>query len=154
MTLVIVLIAAYFAVLVALSAAAMPYRWRMRKLGAELCALDLTERERDLVDHLLIYAYSWRTSIILSLVFLVGLFQGSDSLRKEADQRAQQMPTLARDPRLHELMDGFFASAIGVNPVFGIFAILLKYAFVLKVCLRAPSDRAARMADLRAAAAV
>ena len=150
----LLLIAAYFLVLAGVSAAAMPYRRRMRKLGAELCAADISDRERGLVESMLKHAYSWRMSLVLFLVYLAGVFQAGEALEQEAEGHARELPVLSSDPRFHRFADSFFVSVVGVNPVFGVLAILAKHAFRLKMGFHHTSKGADRIADLRAASTV
>jgi hypothetical protein len=150
----LLLILAYFVLLAGISAGAMPYRRRLRELGAELCALDLNERERRLVEGMLLHAYSWRMAPMALLVYLAGLLQSGYTLDERADQGLESMPSLMGDPRFHCFSEAFFASIVGVNPLFGIFAILARWAFKIKARIHRNSKGAQRITDLWATSTV
>lgn len=148
------LILAYFVLLAGLSAGALPYRRRMRKLGAELCALPLNDTERGVVEGMLRHAYSWRMAIVLFLVFVAGLFQAGDVLDRDSEQAFFKAPNFTKDDRFHQFCDAFFASVIGVNPIFGMLAVAAKVAFRVKALRYHSSNSARQMTDIRAAMTV
>lgn len=143
------LIVAYFALLIGMSIFALPYRRRMRDLGAELLASGLNERERRTVEGMLRSAYSWRGAIVLLFTFLAGLFVSGDRLDEECEACGEQLPNLLGNPTFHRLADAHFASLVGVNPIFGMFAVLAKFAFGLKARLHSNGKEAQRIADFR-----
>lgn len=129
---VIFLLLAYFGLLAAMSVVAIPYRRRLRDLGAELCQLDLTPYERGYVESMLQFAYSWRASIIHALSYAAGLLQTYDALNREFEKSLEESPKLFSDPRLHQMSDAFFISAVAVNPLFGLLATVARLAFRIK----------------------
>lgn len=151
MTLPVLLIAAYFAVLAALSLAAMPYRRRMRRLGVELCELELNEAEKGIVEGLLNNAYSWRASILVTFAYLEGIFQSNQAVVHEVEGVNHALPKLVADNRFFALVEAYVASVVGINPVIGMFALLARMVFRLRVRARASANEAHRATDLRAA---
>jgi hypothetical protein len=155
MTQVVILIAAYFAVLAMLSIIAIPYRRRLRALGAELCSLELNSADRAYVEALLRNAYSWRGAIVMVFAYAAAMFQSGDTLDKQCDKLVEESPLFA-DPRSHAFGEAYFASVVAVNPLFGIPAVVMRAAFRFKALLyhrRHNASDVDRLADLPAIAA-
>lgn len=148
MTTIFILLVAYFGLLAALSIAATPYRRELARLGAEVCALDLTPGERAWIEGMMRDAYSWRSAVMLFLVFLIGLFQSRETLDRICDE-VERDSRFTSDPRLHEMSQAFFASTFAVNPVFGILAFVARGAFGVKAGMHHNAKVAQRMVDLR-----
>jgi hypothetical protein len=146
-----VLLAAYFALLAVLSFAVTPYRRRIARLGAELCELNLTPVERRVVEGLMRSTYSWRGAIVLLFAYLEGLFLPVAALDRESEQLQREAPTFVSDPRMHQMSDAYFASAVAVNPLVGLLAVAARWAFHLKARLHHSGAFADRITDYRAA---
>jgi hypothetical protein len=148
---VLTLIAAYFGTLFLLAVVAIPYRRRLRKVGAELCAV-AGDDDRHFIELMMKSAYSWRTSVVLLLIYTAALFQSSKTLDRESEEISRQS-ALMSDPRLHSLMDAHFVSAFAVNPLVGVLVSLAQLAFYVKARMHTTAEYASRARDLRALSA-
>ena len=136
MTYILILIGVYFAALSVLAIAARPQRKRLLELGEALQQESMTPVEREFITMQVSSTYSWRSAIILSLLFLSGLFRSIKTIERECAGFDERYPFLANDERVFELMDLHFVSAIAVNPLFGMLAIVFRQAFRIKLMLR------------------
>lgn len=153
MNTVLILFGVYFAALAVLLIMARPYQRRIQELAAELRVHAMSSDERRFVDSLVDSSYSWRSAVILALTFLVGIFQSATKLDSDCADFNHRFPVIANDPRVHELMEAHFATAVAVNPVVGILAILMRYTFRLKARLHRNNVEADRISDFLGLAA-
>jgi hypothetical protein len=146
MSYILILFGCYLGLWTALSAIAMPHRRHLAEIAESLREENI---ERDFVDGMLASAYSWRSAVMLALVYTMGLFQSGTALDRECDQFAAERPNLANDARVHSMMDAYFASVAAVNPIFGALAYLAKRTFQLKARLHFSAQNAERLTDIR-----
>ena len=149
MTYILILIGCYFGLWAALSACVTSHRRDLAAFGAALQNRTMDQDEREFVNNMLASAYSWRSAIMLCLVYIIGLFQAGATLDKECDKFASEHPTLSRDAHLHGMVDAYFASVAAVNPIFGALAFVLKRIFRLKARLYHSAQSADKIADFR-----
>lgn len=149
MNTILVLLGAYFAVLGGLSLLARPYRLRLGAIGASFAEGELDEHALGFVRATLTSAYSWRAAIMLFLVYLMGIFETGERLDQSYRAFEKDHPMLARDPRVHQMMDAYFASVAAVNPTFGLLAYLAMRVFRLKARMHHSALNAERLADFR-----
>lgn len=130
----IILIAAYFVVMLALMLAAQPYRRELRELvrtleGECTCA----EADKEFLEGVRTTLFSIRVAPVLVLVFLVGLLASLDGLMRQCDDFEHDNPNLTHDARLDRLLDLHMAVAAANNPLFGAVAYVLRILFRLKI---------------------
>ncbi|MBA4757733.1 hypothetical protein [Sphingosinicella sp.] len=132
MTQILILVGGYIALLALLSIAARPARRGLIQVSKNLAKLELTERERHMVNALLSASYSWRSAPIIALSFLTGLLQSPHSLDEESEEFASAIPNLIRSEDFHRLFEYHLISVASVNPLFGLLAYAARLAFRAK----------------------
>jgi len=143
----IIIFGGYFGVLAVLSLFARPYRARLLVLGAELGAEYQEPDDQRFILALMSSAYSWRAAIVQTLVYLTGIFRRGDELDRACEEYVTEKPEFARDPRVHEMLSAYFASAVAVNPLFGILAITAKTGFRIKARLHHRGKQVDHLSD-------
>lgn len=124
----------WFGVQFLFALAVRPYR---KKLEAGLKWLgqspNLSDGERDFLEHMWKTATSVRASMLLCLVYLEALLMSREAIERERKIAWEAAPNFWHDQKIDDLMDWHFISIFAANPIFGLFALFLRLAWWAKL---------------------
>ncbi|RVT42208.1 hypothetical protein [Sphingobium algorifonticola] len=111
-----------------------PYRNELRETIATLkSGNSLTRREELVLDHMWGASFAARSAVILTVVYILALIVPQHTIFRENEEMKDDCPTLWDMPEMGRVIDCHFISIFAANPIFGVFCIVLRTAWRIKV---------------------
>lgn len=132
--LIVIAAAAWFAVQFLMSILVRPYRDKLHS-GLMFIAAnsDLTDREKNFLDHLWNTSISAKSTFMLCLSYLLGMAMSKEAILLEKNDIEEHSPNFWADKKVRDLMGWYFVSIFVANPIFGVVSIFLRVLWRIKL---------------------